>query len=167
LDFLAAALEEVEEASAAAVLTPCVKLPLIVAAINKSLVLPARCANHPLSRVASGPSAPNRLGLRASVKSCCCPWPELEELEEGGGDAEKCRSERVRGRAVAYALGGLLGAKSYDVGEACCDSCSVSSSVAPGAPRSASRIRWRPRSLFPCPSGGRGRGSGVGGIGGV
>ncbi|KAJ7844321.1 hypothetical protein B0H13DRAFT_128158 [Mycena leptocephala] len=112
LDFLPAALEDVEDASAAAVLTPCVRLPLIVAAIDKSLVLPAKCANHPLSRVANGPSAPNRLGVRASVKSCCCPWPELEELEEGGGvDAEKCRSERVRGRAVPYALGGLLGAK--------------------------------------------------------
>jgi hypothetical protein len=136
LDFLPAALEEGEDASAAAVLTPCVRLPLIVAAIDKSLVLPAKCANHPLSRVANGPSAPNRLGVRASVKSCCCPWPELEleeELEEGGGvNAEKCRSERVRGRAVSYALGGLLGAKSYDIGEACCDLCSVSSSAALG-----------------------------------
>jgi hypothetical protein len=46
-------------------------------------------------------------------------------------DAEKCRSERVRGRAVPYALGGLLGAKSYDVGEVC-DSCSVKSSAALG-----------------------------------
>jgi hypothetical protein len=63
-------------------------------------------------------------------------------------DAEKWRSERVRGRAVLYALGGLLGAKSYD-GEVCCDGCSVS-----GA-RSASHIRCRSRSLFlsfPSPS---------------
>jgi hypothetical protein len=47
-------------------------------------------------------------------------------------DAEKCHSERVRGRVVPYALGGLLGAKSYDVGEVCCDSCSVKSSAALG-----------------------------------
>jgi hypothetical protein len=85
--------EEGEDASAAAVLTPCVRLPLIVAAIDKSLVLPAKSANRPLSLVASGPSAPNRLGVGASVKSCCGPWPELEfeeECVEGGGvDAEK------------------------------------------------------------------------------
>jgi hypothetical protein len=46
-DFLAAALEDVEEASAVAALTPCVKLPLTVAAMGRSLVLPARCANPP------------------------------------------------------------------------------------------------------------------------
>jgi hypothetical protein len=34
--FLPAVLEEVEEVSAAAVLTPCVKLPLIVTAIDKA-----------------------------------------------------------------------------------------------------------------------------------
>jgi hypothetical protein len=44
---LAAALEDVEEASAVAALTPCVKLPLSVAAMGRSLVPPARCANPP------------------------------------------------------------------------------------------------------------------------
>jgi hypothetical protein len=58
-------LEEVDDANAAAVLTPCVRLPPIVAAIDISLVL-----NHPLSR---GPSACNRVGVRASVKSCYGP----------------------------------------------------------------------------------------------
>jgi hypothetical protein len=42
------------------------------------------------------------------------------------------RSVRVSGRAVPDALCGLLGAKSYDVGEVCCDSCSVKSSAALG-----------------------------------
>jgi hypothetical protein len=119
LAFLPAALGDVDDASGA---HACVKLPLIVvAAIDRSLVLPGKCANHPLSRVASGPSAPDPLGLRASVKSCCCPWPELEELEDGGGvDAEKCRSER----AVPYALGGLL-STNVRRREVCSDSCSV------------------------------------------
>jgi hypothetical protein len=98
LYFLPTALEDVEDASAAAVLTPYVRLPLIVAAIDKSLVLPAKCTNHPLSRVASGPAAPNRLGVCAIKSPCCCPCPQLEfeeECVEGGGvDAEKCRSER-------------------------------------------------------------------------
>jgi hypothetical protein len=97
---LALALEEVGDGSAGAVLTPCIRLPLIVAAIDKSLVLPAKCANHSLSLVASGPSAPNRLGVGASVKSWCGPWPDLEfeeECVEGVGvDAEKRRSERAR-----------------------------------------------------------------------
>ncbi|KAJ7866351.1 hypothetical protein B0H13DRAFT_2352560 [Mycena leptocephala] len=116
LDFLPASLEEVEDASAHAVSqTPANR--------DQSLVLPgpAKCANHALSRVASGPSAPSRLGLRASSA-----W------RAGACDAEKCRSERVRGHAVPYALGGLHGAKSYDVGEVYCDSCSVKSSAALG-----------------------------------
>jgi hypothetical protein len=77
------------------VLTLCVRLTPIIAAI----VLSAKCAIHPLSR-AGRPRLIHSLGLRASVKSCCCPWPKLEELEDGGGvDAEKCRSERAHRRA--------------------------------------------------------------------
>jgi hypothetical protein len=48
--------------------------PLIVAAIDRSDVLPARWANHPLRHVASAPlSAARREGVSARVRSP--PWP--------------------------------------------------------------------------------------------
>lgn len=72
-------------------------------------------------------------------------------MEEGGVrcEKEKCRSERVRGHAVApYELGALDGpsSNSYEVGEAV-PSRSVRSSAALGAARSASRMRCRSRSF--------------------
>ncbi|KAJ6549728.1 hypothetical protein B0H19DRAFT_1236991 [Mycena capillaripes] len=73
----------------------------------KSDVLLARWANHPLRRVPSAPSTPRRLGVRGRVRSPLLPCPCDDEDEDGGVDAEKCRSERVRRRAVPEnALGG-------------------------------------------------------------
>jgi hypothetical protein len=69
-----------DDASAAAVFPACASDPEIVAGKLKSLVLlPAKCPNHPLRRVASAPLVlrPRRLGVRASVRSAC-PWPLLE-----------------------------------------------------------------------------------------
>ncbi|KAJ7847880.1 hypothetical protein B0H13DRAFT_2404887 [Mycena leptocephala] len=94
-DFLAAALEDVEEASAVAALTPCVKLPLTVAAMGRSLVPPPDARTH---RSTALPAGRPRL-----VDSGCVPASELEEVEEGGGvDAEKWRSERVRAGWAAW-----------------------------------------------------------------
>ncbi|KAJ7881623.1 hypothetical protein B0H13DRAFT_2345065 [Mycena leptocephala] len=88
---------EVEEASALAVFTPWLKLPLTVDASDRSDVLPARCANHPLSL-----SAEAARRAREPQRIAPTPWPcdEEEWDEDGGVDAEKCRSERVCGRAV-------------------------------------------------------------------
>ncbi|KAJ7300921.1 hypothetical protein DFH08DRAFT_907680 [Mycena albidolilacea] len=62
----------------------------IVAAIDKSNVLPARWANHPLRRVASAPlSAPRQDGAHARVRSLL----DDPDVEKGGVDAEKCRSD--------------------------------------------------------------------------
>ncbi|KAJ7866347.1 hypothetical protein B0H13DRAFT_1898164 [Mycena leptocephala] len=89
LDFLPAALEEVEDASVVAVHCSC-----------------------------RGPSVPSQLGLRTSVKSCCCRQClllefKLEECVEGGGvDAEKCCSEHsgeAGGTASAGGRGGGSG----------------------------------------------------------
>jgi hypothetical protein len=80
--------------------------PLIIVARLRSLVLPAECANHPLSRAWGEPSfsALRRKDVRVRVRSSL--WPLNDpDVDEGGVDAEKPRSERVRGRAVAYALG--------------------------------------------------------------
>jgi hypothetical protein len=48
------------------------------------------------------------------------PWPLLEpNVDDVGANTEKCHSNLVRGRAVAYADGGEDDtATSYDVGEA-------------------------------------------------
>jgi hypothetical protein len=62
LDFLAAALDDVEDACTATVL-----------------------ANHPLSLVASGPSAPNRLGVRASVRCCCSCFQDRQRCHTTDG----------------------------------------------------------------------------------
>jgi hypothetical protein len=64
--------------------------PLIVAAMDESVVLPARWANDPLS-------ARRREGVRARVRPL-----EEPDIDEGGVDAEQWRSERVRGSVVAY-----------------------------------------------------------------
>ncbi|KAJ7027135.1 hypothetical protein C8F04DRAFT_1123521 [Mycena alexandri] len=144
----AGVLREVDDARFAA----CEIDVLNVDVSDRSDVLPAKCANHPLRRVPSAPSA-RRLGVRARVRSPC-PWPEDDD--DGGVEAEKWRSERVRGRAVAanplYALGGLPGAgedvelRSSESSKAARDSCRVRSSAALGAPRSASLMRCRSRS---------------------
>ncbi|KAJ7897535.1 hypothetical protein B0H14DRAFT_2557540 [Mycena olivaceomarginata] len=83
--------------------------PLIVAAIDKSDVLAARRANYPRETCSECPTG------------CAEPaGPLLEsDLDDGGVDAEKCRPNLVRARAVAYADGGEDGiTKSYGVGEA-------------------------------------------------
>ncbi|KAJ6530754.1 hypothetical protein B0H19DRAFT_1273725 [Mycena capillaripes] len=62
--------------------------------------------------------------------------------KKAGRRRVRYRSERVRGRTVPYALGGLLGTKSYNAEEACCDSWSVSSSAVLGfAPRNRVALR--------------------------
>jgi hypothetical protein len=91
-------------------------------------------------------------------------------------DAEKWRSERVRGRGVPYALSGLLGAKSYDVGEVCYDGCSVSGARRPPLGFAYPLSLALPFLILPqseeaggaAAMGGRGRKSGIrgGGVGG-
>jgi hypothetical protein len=80
--------------------------PLIIVARLRSLVLPAECANRPLSRAWGEPSfsALRREDVRVRVRSSMWPLDD-PDVDEDGVDAEKPRSERVRGRAVAYALG--------------------------------------------------------------
>ncbi|KAJ7817915.1 hypothetical protein B0H14DRAFT_2601639 [Mycena olivaceomarginata] len=82
--------------------------PLIVAAIDKSDALAARRANYPRETCSECPTG------------CAGPaGPLLESDRDGGVDAEKCRPNFVRGRAVAYADGGEGDTtKSYDADEA-------------------------------------------------
>ncbi|KAF8191886.1 hypothetical protein K438DRAFT_1762470 [Mycena galopus ATCC 62051] len=87
-----------------------------------------------------------RVGQTIRVRHGASAWLRRAGwVGDGGVNAEKCRWNLVRGRAVAYADGWEDDtAKSYDVGEGvvgCPDSYIVRSSAAEGAPRSASRMR--------------------------
>jgi hypothetical protein len=66
--------------------------PLIVAAMDESVVLPARWANGPLS-------ARRGEGVRARVRSA--RPSEEPDIDEGGVDTEQWCSEWVRGRVVS------------------------------------------------------------------
>nr|GAT42648.1 predicted protein [Mycena chlorophos] len=111
---------------------------------ERSDVLPARCENHPLSRVVRpSPPADSRDRPRTTWSIAevgeyeleCeeCEELECEEADRGGVEALKGLSERARGWAVAYALGRLLDmAKSKEVADD--GDCSTSASSSSSAP---------------------------------
>jgi hypothetical protein len=104
------------------VLTLCVRLTPIIAAI----VLSAKCANHPLSR--AGRPRLIHLGCARASSLAAVRGRSWRNWKTAGAWTQRSAAQSAR----TGALGGLLGAKSYEVGESCCDSWSVSSSAALG-----------------------------------